>query len=299
MKYTRVPKNIIRFKNHDCDCGSAQASPHVWDQWLAGFIDANGYLEILKQGTSTCEITTDVNNEPMLREIQNRLGGSVKYRAGGASVRWRLTDRKGMTNLCKRINGHVRYDRRRKQFIQVCALLDIVCLPPVELTPDSGYIAGLFDGDGSVTISVHKASAEHSILPGRYGKAVRLSYSRGNHQLSVHIDSTDRDLLELCHNTLALGSVITKQPSSDQKRRRPNIHYRWYMRSYADVCLIHAYFRRTNIGPRSVKHKRLLLMEQYFKLKDEGCHLAYPLSAMFKRWSTFCHRWFGISQTSG
>lgn len=274
-----------------------KASQHVWDQWLAGLIDADGYIGILKQGTLTCEITTDVDDEPMLREIQSRLGGRVKPRAGSASVRWRLTHLDGMRSLCQRINGHIRLNVRRKQFERACALLNIVCLPPVKLTRDSGYIAGLFDGDGSITIGVQRSSAAHSILPDRFGKAVRLSYSRGHHQLSIHIDSSDHDLLESCQKILNIGALITKQPSNNPSQRRPNVHYRWYWRSYEHVYLWQAYLRCVNA--RSVKHKRLMLIERYFELKNAKCHLSDPGSAMFKRWVTFCHNWFRINQNSG
>jgi hypothetical protein len=271
----------------------------IWNQWLAGFIDADGTLLINKHGLSCCEITTDVYDEPMLREIQNRLGGSVKSRAGSASVRWRLTHRDGMIDLCNRINGHVRLNIRRKQLECVCALLNIHYTPPMNLATDSGYMAGLFDGDGSVTIAVSKTSAARSILPGRFGKITRLCYSRGHHQLSVHIDSSDRNLLESCQTALGIGKIITKAPSLDPaQRRRPNTHYRWYWGRYEHVCAWQAYLRRVKAG-RSVKHRRLLMTERYFELKSQKCHIAVENSAMFKRWSQFCHSWFNANLNSG
>ncbi len=272
----------------------APASVCIWDQWIAGLIDAGGHFGLHKQRIATCEIRTPLNDEPILREIQNQYGGSVKRRAGSASVRWRLADRESMMNLCTRVNGHIRLDRRRKQFEHVCSLFNIIPLPPIKLTSNSGYIAGLFDGDGRITLSVSKTSPLSSILPGACGKAARLSFSPGDHHLSMHIDSTDKHLLESCRNALSLGSVISKQPSSDRGQIKSNIYYRWYWQSYDQVCFMQAYFRQTAVG-RSVKHKRLILLKHFFELKRLKFHLSHPHSAAFKRWAAFCHCWFGFS----
>lgn len=282
-KYTIVTGSYLEY----------QMSTRGWNQWLAGFIDADGALLINKRGLSCCEITTHVDNTPILREIQTRCGGSVKARAGNASVRWRLTNRDEMINLCNRINGHIRLGSRRKQLERVCALLNLIYQPPVNLTIDSGYMAGLFDGDGSVTIMVNKTSAARSILPGIYGKIMRLCYSRNHHQISVHIDSVDRNLLESCRQTLHIGKIIRKSDSADTAQRRLNVHYRWYWSSHDHVCAWQAYLTRVKAcHHRSVKHRRLLLVEQYFELISQQCHYASENSTMFQRWSKFCHNWY-------
>ena len=267
----------------------------IWNQWLAGFVDGDGCFLVSKAGQLSCEITTSLDDEPMLREIQKILGGSVRLRSGTRSVRWRLTHKEGMRDLCERVNGHIRLNIRMKQFEKVCALLNITCIPPMELCENSGYIAGLWDADGSITIGVSKSSASHSILPKTHGKITRLIYSRGHDQLSIVIDSSDKTLLNSCKTALSLGSIITKTASDDPKQRRPNVHYRFYWRSFDDVYRWKAYLRNTKVGC-SVKHRRTSLVDVYFELKARKAHLAQENSVLWKRWRDFCHAWFTVSK---
>lgn len=271
----------------------SEVSTCPWDQWLAGFIDADGYIGLSKAGQLVCEVTTDVYDEAMLRECQAAFGGSVKPRSGSASMRWRLSDRAGLVALLERINGLVRYGVRAHQVRSACAVLNMTPLSPRPLSYNTGYVAGLWDGDGSITIGVAKSSAKHSVLPGRYGKMMRLLYSRGHHQLSIHIDSNDQALLHQVQKALNLGVIIPKRPSEDPVQRRPNLNYRLFWRDYESVQRWRAYLRLTRAG-RSVKHRRLLLLERFFELKSQKAHLAPEHSGPWKRWRDFCVRWHNI-----
>ena len=268
-----------------------------WHQWCAGFIDGHGHIVVSKTGQVTVEIITDNDHKPMIRQIQKAYGGTVKPRAGSASVRWRLTKKESVTQLCERINGYLRHNVRRNQFERACAVLDLDVNPSSSLTRDSCYIAGLFDGVGSVTFNVSQTSAARSQLSGNYGKAVRLQYSRKHHELSLIIDNSDQYLLNSIRDALKIGSVITKQSSKNSKRRT-KVHYRWAVRNYEQLCAMQAYLRRTRVG-YSIKHKRLSQVERYFELIGQKCHLADDHSAMFKRWSQFCHDWFNTHSDSG
>ena len=264
---------------------------HDFDSWLAGFIDADGYFGLSKAGQLTCEITTDVADESLLRKLQATFGGSVKSRAGSASVRWRLTDQRGMKHLIQRVNGHIRFNVRCVQLERACERLGLTFLKSNPLSPNSGYFAGLFAGDGSITIGVGKSSRARSVLTGRYGKVQRLIYGRGHSQLRLQIDSSDRDLLQTCCEVLKLGTVIKKNPSKHARHRGPHEHYRWVWSSFDHVCAWRAYEARLT-APKSIKHRRLVLANRYFHLKQDGCHLAPTDSGLFKRWLNFCYVWY-------
>ena len=53
-----------------------------WNQWLAGLIDGDGCLLVSKAGYASCEITMGIEDEHALMQIKQKLGGSVKSRAG-------------------------------------------------------------------------------------------------------------------------------------------------------------------------------------------------------------------------
>ena len=171
-------------------------------------------------------------------------------------------------------------------------------IPPVTLCKNSGYVAGLWDGNGSITIGVSKSSASNSVLPHIYGKMIRLIYSRGHHQLSIHIDSSEKALLDSCKSVLNHGSIISKNPYDNPKHRGTGCngrcpHYRFYWTSFDDVNRWKVYLEKTKAG-RSVKHRRLRLVHRYFKLKAQKAHLAEETSALWKRWRDFCHAWYNI-----
>jgi hypothetical protein len=61
-----------------------------WNQWLAGLIDADGYLTIQKNNVAVCEITMSYDDEPLLEKIKNVLGGNIRPRNGYRAVRYHL-----------------------------------------------------------------------------------------------------------------------------------------------------------------------------------------------------------------
>jgi len=69
-------------------------------------------------------------DEPCLRKLQNKLGGTLKPRAGVNAVRWRLHNKTGMTTLVNMVNGHIRHCNRLTQLHRVCLALNITPLTP-------------------------------------------------------------------------------------------------------------------------------------------------------------------------
>jgi hypothetical protein len=80
---------------------------------------------VSKQGYTSCEITTSLEDEKALRIIQNKLGGSIKLRSGVKAVRYRLQNKEGMLKLIHKINGYIRNTKRLPQLHKVCSILNI------------------------------------------------------------------------------------------------------------------------------------------------------------------------------
>jgi ubiquinol-cytochrome c reductase cytochrome b subunit len=70
----------------------------------------------------------------LLRQIQNKFGGSIKKRTGVNAIRYRLQNKQGMLNLVKAVNGNIRNSTRLKQFYNICSLLEVKVITPIELT---------------------------------------------------------------------------------------------------------------------------------------------------------------------
>lgn len=259
-----------------------------WNQWLAGLIDGDGCFYISKTKQVSLEITTALLDERMLQEIKQRIGGAVKKRAGSQSVRLRVGKREQVLEVVKRVNGYIRLESRYQQFQAACHLLHVKCLLPEPLVLPNGYLSGLFDADGSVTISVMRTKGYLSTLTGVYGMYERLAAARGYHQLSLHIVSKDRAFIHQIHMAAGFGAVC----SDHLKGKRPNTLYRWYFRSHEDVA---QWLNIIQTHPlRSVKKQRCALLPSYFELRRSKAHLAERDSANYKTWLNFSKRWFNL-----
>lgn len=121
-----------------------------FNQWLAGIIDGDGCFGITEKKYTNCEITVGLEDRKMLYQIQNQFGGSIKLRSGVKAIRYRLSNKEGMINLIKAVNGNIRNSKRITQFYKVCSLLEIPVLPIIPLTYDNAWISGFFDSDGTI-----------------------------------------------------------------------------------------------------------------------------------------------------
>src|SRR3954470_15059508 len=59
------------------------------NQWLAGYIDGDGYFSYSKKGYVSLEITTSIRDKRALYFIKQIYGGSVKIVSGNKYLRYR------------------------------------------------------------------------------------------------------------------------------------------------------------------------------------------------------------------
>jgi len=122
-------------------------------EWLAGLIDGDGCFGVTDGKYTNCEITTGIEDEKMLCQIQNKFGGSVQKRSGVNAIRYRLRNKDGMINLVNAVNGNIRNSVRLTQYFKICRILDVKVIHPIELTKDNAWFMGFFDADGTINIS--------------------------------------------------------------------------------------------------------------------------------------------------
>nr|YP_009367599.1 putative LAGLIDADG homing endonuclease [Pseudocharacium americanum]YP_009367688.1 putative LAGLIDADG homing endonuclease [Ignatius tetrasporus]ARK14625.1 putative LAGLIDADG homing endonuclease [Pseudocharacium americanum]ARK14716.1 putative LAGLIDADG homing endonuclease [Ignatius tetrasporus] len=255
-----------------------------WNQWLAGVIDGDGYLAIQKTNkVAVCEITMPLNDEQLLAQIKQKLGGNIGLRSGAKAVRYRLTHQEGIRELIHRINGSIRNSQRVPQFQKLCDKFNIPFLPAPTLTSISGYSAGFFDADGTVCLITRTNLPEFSIQKGTLGKINRLYYSRGGNQLQISISNKYLENVAIFYDAFQLGKIR-------QVKQQTKTWYSWELTTETQILSFCDYLRK--IPSRSVKSQRIFLIERYFELKKMKAHLAPQGTNLNQAWLSFCQKWY-------
>ena len=222
-------------------------------------MDGDGCLLVSKQGYTSCEITLGWADEPTLRYLQHKLGGSVKYRSGTKAIRWRLHHKPGMLDLLGRINGLVRHTARLKQLDRVCHFLDLVPLLPGTLHPTHGWFSGFFDAEGCLSLS----------LKGEGGRP----------QVTMSVSTLLRIDVE------PFQAMFGGNISFDRGGKGS---YTWSVHSQEDLFRMVAYFQLC--PSRTLKNRRLPLIKSYYDLLKEGAWKTPGAP-----WRDFLQKWYASS----
>lgn len=267
------------------DSDSISIKEKKWNQWLAGVIDGDGYLAIQKNNVAICEITMPLQDEYLLLQIKQRLGGNVRLRSGAKALRYRLAHKIGIKELLCRINGNIRNSIRILQFQKLCVNFNILFLPAAPLTTENAYTAGFFDADGTIYLSAtsSKLNLQYSTQSGILGKINRLFYSRGSNQLLISISNKYRENVEIFKGAFKLGTIREIQ-------HKDHVWYSWDLSTPQDILVFLDYSKRYSL--KSYKSKRFYLVERYFELKQVGAHLAPEGTQLNRAWFLFCQKWY-------
>jgi intein/homing endonuclease len=268
---------------------------NAWNEWFAGLVDGDGYFYINKKNEISFEMTTSSEDgDRILSHIKNKLkAGSVKLRSGSRSTRYRVKQKQTIKEIVIRLNGMLQHPKRLKQFQTVCDLLCIARLPSHTVKPSHGYLSGLFDSDGTISISVSQTSQVNSQKSGTEGKIVRLQESRGFNQVYLRITSVSESMMVFIQTSYAFGKVYREK--ANKKNKSPQDKYHWMIRSYEDFIRFSDYLNENPL--RSVKMHRIRLVFDYFHYKKLKYHLKDSLTLEYKLWSTFCRSWFKYHDT--
>lgn len=255
-----------------------------WNQWLAGIIDGKGYLCIKNNQNVCCEIIMPLKDEYLLFQIKQKLGGKLKLRSSNQSIRYRLTSKKRLIELIFRINGHIRNTVRFIQFKKLCYFFNVFYKKANILTKNNAYIAGFFDADGTICITVQKTSHKNSIKPGVFGKLNRLINAQDAHTIQVYITNKHLNNLILFQKAFNFGQI------KSFKKNKNNIYI--YLVGLKNIPHFIEYIKTYPL--RSSKKKRVFLLVKYLKLKNLQAYFAPQKSLIRKAWNNFCHQWYNI-----
>lgn len=228
-----------------------------FNEWLGGLIDGDGYFYVSKEGKVGLEITVGIEDERMLKEIQNAYGGSIKLRSGSKSLRYRLGTKEYVKNLVNGINGNIRNTKRLVQFSKLCSILEIEVLAPKKLNLDNNWLAGFFDGDGII------------------------DYYLNNNKPELFISVSNRYLVDIEDFKELLGGNIYFDKSQ-------NGNFRWNITDEVNHMKWYEYIK--NNPSRSLKGRRIFMLKRFYSLYNEKAYLDNN-TFLYKSWCIFDKKW--------
>jgi len=197
-------------------------------------------------------------DEHALHQIKQKLGGSIKKRAGVKAIRYRLHHKEGMITLIERINGNIRHSARLEQLRKVCLILNIPIIYPNTISINNGWFSGFFDADGTITYS----------------------FKNDNPQLTISVSNKLEENIKIFK--LIFGGNIYFDKSGYG-------YFKWIIQSSKDINTFLNYIK---IFPsRSHKRQRLFLVPQFYELKNLQAYKHSPDSAIYKSWLLFEKKW--------
>jgi LAGLIDADG endonuclease len=223
---------------------------------LAGLIDGDGCFLLSKKGYASLEITMDIRDEHALQIIKNIYGGSIKLRSGANALRYRLHHKSGLLNLINDVNGLIRNSNRLVQLKKICDKYQLNFIYPEDLIYENGWLSGLFDSDGTVTIN------------------------KTNRQLSISVSQKTSELL------LPLVKLYGGHVYIDNGK---NKSFKWYVSKKEEILNLVEYFKKH--PSRSAKKNRLHLIPKYYELLDLKAHKALSGTFLEKSWNYFFNKW--------
>lgn len=230
-----------------------------FNQWLAGLIDGDGCFGITQKKYTNCEITVGIEDEKMLRLIQNKFGGSIKLRSGSNSIRYRLQNKDSMIKLVNSINGNIRNSKRLVQLYKICNLLNIEVINPIKLDINNSWISGYFDADGTINYYYSKNSSRPQLI----------------------ISITNKYLIDIEPCKEILGGNIYFDKSQ-------NGYFKWTISNEKYHMIFYNYIK--NNPSRSYKGNRIFLIPLFYKNYNSKSYIKND-SLLYKNWLKFDNKW--------
>jgi len=150
---------------------------------------------------------------------------------------------------------------------------------PSQLTEtERAYFAGLFDGEGYVSIRTQQGSAEQAIE-----RAIKSGFGACQFGLVIGVTMTDKPSIDLLHEKLGGGAVIDSKTAN-----HPRWNKAWHWRALGDTAIavlkqLYPFLRvkkkkaalafkfqevKKQARYRKDTHRRHLLEEMYLEMKD-------------------------------
>ena len=225
-----------------------------FNEWLAGYIDGDGYFSYSKKGYVSLEITTQLRDKKTLYYIKQVLGGSIKI-TNNNHIRYRLHHKEGLIKQINLINGELRNPIRLLQFKRVCDKYHQEIKLPEPLTYNNSWQSGFIDADGSIYYNLLSSQ--------------------------LFITATN--------NKCILDPLIPLYGGAINLTNTTGQSFKWSIYKKQEIQNILNYF---DLNPlHSAKLHRIKLINRYFELRSIKAHLKDPKSLEGKLWARFVESW--------
>ncbi|NP_050075.1 hypothetical protein DidioMp08 (mitochondrion) [Dictyostelium discoideum] len=207
--------------------------------WVAGLLDSCGNIMFSKTHVSgNIEIKLKLTDYECLENMKTKYGGAVKVSRTG--TRYRLNHSEGLKKLLEDINGQIRIPVRVKKVKEVCEKNNIeIKYPDKELSLDTAWLSGFFDGVGSIVIN--QTTLENK-------KQLVLTFNQKNNQILIKIQR------------IVGGNFYINTNTQSGKYK-----YALYFTSKEEILQLYEYFKK--YPSRAYKNKRIGLIPQYYELQ--------------------------------
>jgi ubiquinol-cytochrome c reductase cytochrome b subunit len=199
-----------------------------------------------------------LSDEHALYQIKQKLGGSIKKRAGVKAIRYRLHHKEGMIALIERINGNIRHSARLEQLKKVCLVLNISLIYPEPITKNDGWFTGFFDADGTITYS----------------------FKNGYPKLTISVSNKLKENIQ--NFKFFFGGNIYFDKAGYGS-------FKWAIQSKTDIEVFLNYLKL--VPSRSHKRQRLFLVKNFYELSKLKAYSNTPDSILYKAWLDFDKKW--------
>jgi hypothetical protein len=230
-----------------------------WNQWFAGLVDADGCLLISSKGYCSLEITMALEDEYALQQIKQKFGGSVKLRSKAKAFRYRLHHKMGIINVLNCLNGLIQNSVRFNQLKNLLDHYNLPLLNQAQLTLNTAWFSGFFDGDGTISYSFKK-NWPQLVLSISNKKVVDCQLFQPLFGGFIHFD------------------------------KRSNT-YKWEIYKKTTILFFYDYLKKYPL--KSSKSQRIKLIPTFFKLRDLRAYNQPKTCLIYKKWVLFENQWFG------
>jgi hypothetical protein len=149
MHFNTLSNQSAGNKNNFGSSETTRVTSFIFFNWLAGLIDGDGLFVCNKKGYWSCEITLKLTEHNALSKIKSIFGGSIQKRIKTQTIRWRLTNKKGLLLLINALNGRFLNPVRKDQFIKLLINFNLVYINySQEQLIRQGWLTGFFEAKG-------------------------------------------------------------------------------------------------------------------------------------------------------